>query len=52
MGTDLEMVMNEFSVDISDDKDALLAALGQDGVAESKQSSLASLRIKIGRAHV
>ena len=45
MGTDLEMVMNEFSVDISDDKDALLAALGQDGVAESKQSSLASLRI-------
>jgi len=45
MGTDLEMVMNEFSVDISDDKDALLAALGQDGVAETKQSSLSSLRI-------
>lgn len=45
MGNDLEMVTNEFAIDITDDKDALLAALGQDGVAESKQSSLSSLRI-------
>lgn len=45
MGTDLEMVTNEFAVDISDDKAALLAALGQDGVTESKQSGPTSLRI-------
>lgn len=45
MGTDLEMVTNEFAIDISDDKAALLAALGQDGVTESKQSGPASLRI-------
>ena len=45
MGNDLEMVTNEFAIDITDDKDALLAALGQDGVTESKKSSLSSLRI-------
>lgn len=45
MGNDLEMVTNEFAIDISDDKAALLAALGQDGVTESKQSGPTSLRI-------
>ena len=45
MGNELELVTNEFSIDISDDKSELLAMLGQDGVAESKQSGPASLRI-------
>lgn len=45
MGNDLEMVTNEFAIDISDDKAALLAALGQDGVTESRQSGPTSLRI-------
>lgn len=45
MGNELELVTNEFSIDISDDKDQLLAAFGQDGVAESKQSGPTSLRI-------
>jgi len=45
MGNELELVTNEFSVNISDDKSELLAALGQDGIAESKQSGPASLRI-------
>lgn len=45
MGNDLEMVSNEFAIDITDDKAALLAALGQDGVGEVKQSGPASLRI-------
>jgi len=41
----LETVENEFAISISDDKNALLAALGQDGVAESRQSGPSSLRI-------
>ena len=45
MGNDLELVTDEFAIDISDDKNALLAALGQDGVTEQKQSGPASLRI-------
>lgn len=45
MGNDLELVTNEFAVNISDDKSELLAALGQDGIAETKQSGPASLRI-------
>ena len=45
MGNELELVTNEFSVNISDDKSELLAALGQDGISESKQSGPASLRI-------
>jgi len=45
MGTELELIDNEFSIDITDDKEGLLAALGQDGVGESKQSGPASLRI-------
>jgi len=45
MGNDLELVTNEFAIDISDDKGALLAALGQDGLAEQKQSGPTSLRI-------
>jgi len=45
MGTELELIDNEFSMDITDDKEGLLAALGQDGVGESKQSGPSSLRI-------
>ena len=45
MGNDLELVTDEFAINISDDKNALLAALGQDGVTEQKQSGPASLRI-------
>lgn len=45
MGTELELIDNEFSIDITDDKEGLLAALGQDGVGESKQSGPSSLRI-------
>ena len=45
MGNDLEMVENEFAVSVSDDKAALLAALGQDGVSENRQSGPATLRI-------
>ena len=45
MGNELELVTNEFSIDMSDDKDQMLAAFGQDGVAETKQSGPASLRI-------
>lgn len=45
MGTELELIDNEFSMDITDDKEGLLVALGQDGVGESKQSGPSSLRI-------
>ncbi len=36
---------NEFAISITDDNAALLAALGQDGVSESKQSGPTTLRI-------
>jgi hypothetical protein len=45
MGNELELVTNEFSIDIGDDKDQMLAAFGQDGITETKQSGPASLRI-------
>jgi hypothetical protein len=45
MGTDLQTIDNEFSINIMDDKTDLLAALGQDGVGESKNSGPSSLRI-------
>ena len=44
MGTDLDLV-SEFDVNVGDDKASLIAMLGQDGLAESKGDSLASLRI-------
>ena len=36
---------NEFAVSITDDNADLLAALGQDGISESKQSGPTTLRI-------
>ena len=44
MGTQIETV-NEFDVNVGDDKASLIAMLGQDGLAESKSDALASLRI-------
>ena len=45
MGTELETVNNEFSIDIADDTASLLAALGQDDTSQAKAPSLSSLRI-------
>ena len=45
VGTELETVSNEFSIDIADDTASLLAALGQDDTSQAKAPSLSSLRI-------